>query len=166
MKQNNNSEYSLFLALGSNLGERERNIEQAYNSIEKQIGRISSKSAFFYSAPVGFISEHNFVNTVCEVRTDLDVDEAFSITQSIEYNLGRLEKSKDSVYNDRIIDIDLILVENLIVNRENLIIPHPKFHERIFVLKPLFEIAPEIIHPVLKKTIRELKQDYEQVKKI
>lgn len=165
MKQKIKCEYSLFLALGSNLGERERNIEKAYKSIEKQIGRISSKSAFFYSAPEGFESKNNFVNTVCEVITILDIYEAFSITQSIEYQLGRVCKSDEHGYGDRVIDIDLILADKLIVNNVNLKIPHPRFHQRNFVLSPLFEIAPDIIHPLFGKTIRELKYEYDQLLK-
>ena len=165
MKQKNNSEYSLFLALGSNLGERERNIEKAYNSIEKQIGRISSKSAFFYSAPEGFKSKNNFINTVCEVKTILDIYEAFLISQGIECQLGRVDKSGKNGFNDRIIDIDLILAGDMTVSIENLIIPHPRFHKRDFVLTPLYEIAPEIIHPLFNKTIRELKYEYDQYSK-
>lgn len=163
MKQNNNSENSLFLALGSNLGERERNINKAYMNIEEQIGRISSKSAFFYSSPEGFVSENNFVNSVCEVRTVLDIFKVFSVIQKIEYQLGRTVKSTDNVYNDRVIDIDLIIVGNLIINTEDLIIPHPRLHKRNFVLIPLLEIAPDIIHPVFNKTIRELKYEYDQI---
>lgn len=165
MKQKNNSEYLLFLALGSNLGEKEINIEKAYNSIEKQIGKIISKSAFFYSLPVGFESENNFVNSVCEVRTKLNIYEVFSISQNIEYQLGRSDKSTNYGYDDRIIDIDLILAGDMIVNYESLIIPHPRFHERNFVLTPLFEIAPDIIHPVFNKTIRELKYVYDKYSK-
>jgi 2-amino-4-hydroxy-6-hydroxymethyldihydropteridine diphosphokinase len=151
--------------LGSNLGERERNIEKAYKSIEKQIGRISSKSAFFYSAPEDFESKNNFVNTVCEVITILDIYEAFSIAQNIECQLGRGRKSDKHGYGDRIIDIDLILADKLIVNNDNLKIPHPRFHQRNFVLSPLYEIAPDIIHPLFGKTIRELKYEYDQLLK-
>ena len=163
MKQKNKCEYSLFLAMGSNLGEREINIEEAYQRIEKQVGSISSKSAFFYSAPEGFDSKNNFVNTVCEVRTIMSIYEVFSITQDIECQLGRVDKSSSHGYKDRVIDIDLILAGKLIVNSENLIVPHPKFHQRNFVLIPLCEIAPEIIHPIFGKTIKELKSEYDQL---
>ena len=162
MKQKIKCEYSLFLALGSNLGERERNIEKAYKSIEKQIGRISSKSAFFYSAPEGFKSKNNFVNTVCEVKTILDIYEAFLISQGIECQLGRVDKSGNNGFNDRIIDIDLLLAGKLIISSDILSIPHPRFHERDFVLTPLNEIAPNIIHPLLNKTIKELKYEFDQ----
>lgn len=162
MKQRKNSEYSLFLAFGSNLGEREENIKKAYINIEKQVGRISSQSAFFYSSPEGFISENNFVNSVCEVRTFLDIYTVFSICQAIEKQAGRSSKSINNVYNDRIIDIDLIMAEGLIINSKNLIIPHPRFHDRDFVLTPLCEIAPDIIHPKFNKTIRELKIEFDK----
>ncbi len=163
MKQKDCNDYSLFLALGSNLGERERIIEKAYELIEEQIGIIHSKSAFFYSTPVDFISDNNFVNSVCEVITNLNIYDAFSATQNIEYQLGRMGKSKNLVYSDRFIDIDLILAGDLIINNENLIIPHPRFHHRNFVLLPLFEIAPDVLHPILKKSIRELKFDFDQI---
>lgn len=162
MKQKNRREYSLFLALGSNLGDKENNIERAYNCIEKQIGRISSRSAFFYSSPVGFTSNNDFVNTVCEVVTDVDINKVFAITQSIEKQLGRSKKSDCGIYNDRVIDIDLILAGDTIINSEKLIIPHPRFQERNFVLIPLFEIAPDLTHPVLNKSIKELKFELDQ----
>lgn len=162
MKQRKNNEYSLFLAFGSNLGEREENIKRAYINIEKQVGRISSQSAFFYSSPKGFKSKNNFVNTVCEVCTELDIYEVFSATQSIEYQMGRTSKSGKHGYSDRIIDIDLLLVGKLIIKSDNLKIPHPRFHERDFVLTPLNEIAPNIIHPLFDKTIRDLKYEYDQ----
>lgn len=162
MKQKNKSKYSIFLALGSNLGEREINIEKAYKCIEEQIGRISSKSALFYSTPEGFKSKNNFVNTVCEVHTKLDIYEAFSATQDIEIQLGRVSKSGDHGYCDRIIDIDLLLAGKLIISSDILSIPHPRFHERDFVLTPLNEIAPNIIHPLLNKTIKELKYEFDQ----
>ena len=151
-------ETSLFLALGSNLGEKESNIGTAYNYIEKRIGRIVSKSAFFYSVPVGFKSENNFVNSVCEVEAILNVYEIFAITQNIEKEIGRVDKSSRLHYSDRIIDIDLILFGDRIIDSQNLTIPHPRFHEREFVLYPLSEIAPEVVHPIYNKTIMELKE--------
>ena len=151
-------ETSLLLALGSNLGEKESNIETAYRYIEKRIGRIVSKSAFFYSVPVGFKSENNFVNSVCEVKTISDVYDVFAATQDIEKEIGRVSKSSKCHYSDRVIDIDLILFGNRIIESENLTIPHPRLHEREFVLYPLSEIAPEVIHPIYNKTIRELKE--------
>lgn len=162
MAKKENSVYSLFLSLGSNLGDKEENIIKAYKKIEKQIGEIKSSSAFFYSSPVGFKSNNNFVNTTCEVITDIDINKAFAITQLIEKEIGRVEKSLYNQYSDRIIDIDIILAGDMVMNTPKLTIPHPRFHERNFVLTPLCEIAPDVIHPVLKKSVREIKNEFDE----
>ena len=160
MEDKENRIFSVFLSLGSNLGNKERNIEFAYKKIEEQIGDIKSSSAFFYSSPVGFISENNFVNSVCEVTSYLDVDSMFATSQMIEKEMGRVGKSLNGVHSDRIIDIDILLINDLIINRPDLIIPHPRLHERSFVIIPLSEIAGDVLLPVLKKTIRELKEEF------
>lgn len=160
MEDKENRIFSVFLSLGSNLGNKERNIEFSYKKIEELIGDIKSSSAFFYSSPVGFISENNFVNSVCEVTSYLDVDSIFATSQRIEKEMGRVGKSLNGVHSDRIIDIDILLINDLFINRPDLIIPHPRLHERSFVIIPLSEIAGDVLHPVLKKTIRELKEEF------
>jgi 2-amino-4-hydroxy-6-hydroxymethyldihydropteridine diphosphokinase len=149
----------LFLGFGSNLGYKEENILQAYQLIEKQIGKIISRSAFYISAPQGFKSNNDFVNSVCEVCSEMDIYSVFAETQLIEKQIGRTSKSKNGIYSDRIIDIDLLLVENLVINTPELILPHPHMHERLFVLQPFSEIAPNIIHPVFHKTIHQLLEE-------
>lgn len=156
--------YSIILALGSNLGNKRQNIAFALNQIEERIGSITSLSALYDTLPVGFYSTHNFVNCVCEVDTNLNISDLFSITQEIEKEMGRSNKSTNANYSDRIIDIDLIMAGNLILQTERLTIPHPLFHTRDFVLMPLCEIAPERIHPVIGKTIRRLKEELDQKK--
>lgn len=152
-------EESVFLALGSNLGNRQQNIETAYRKIEERIGRITSFSAFYYSSPVGFESEHDFVNSVCEVMCKLNIYSLFAEIQSIEKEMGRHSKSRAGEYADRIIDIDLLLAENRVISTPGLTVPHPRMHLRSFVMDPLCEIAPEVVHPVLRKTIRQLKEE-------
>lgn len=147
---------SVFLALGSNLGDRQQNIETAYEKIEKRIGRIVSFSAFYVSEPEGFVSKHDFLNTVCEVLLNEDIYSLFVKTRLIEKEMGRFNKSEARGYSDRIIDIDLLLAGNRIINTPGLIVPHPRMHLRGFVLVPLCEIAPNLVHPILGKTIREL----------
>ena len=148
--------HHIFLALGSNLGEKEKNIEAAYEKIEERIGKIVSTSAFYITEPQGFDSHNLFVNSACEVVSKLSIYKVFSITQSIEKEIGRLKKSNSEIYTDRIIDIDIILYDDLILQTPELIVPHPRFYLRLFVLMPMEEIAPDIIHPILKKNISEL----------
>ncbi|MEA4918326.1 2-amino-4-hydroxy-6-hydroxymethyldihydropteridine diphosphokinase [Proteiniphilum sp.] len=155
---NETNEYTVYLALGSNLGDKQKNIEEALDKIEERIGSIISLSAFYLTTPVGFQSENIFVNCVCEVATFMNIYSVFSKTQDIEKEIGRTVKSRNGQFSDRVIDIDLIMVGNLVINTPDLIIPHPRFHNRSFVLDPLYEIAPDLIHPLLGKSIRELKE--------
>jgi 2-amino-4-hydroxy-6-hydroxymethyldihydropteridine diphosphokinase len=148
--------HRIFLGLGSNLGDKEKNIEEAYRLIEERIGKIVSKSAFYVTRPEGFQSENWFVNTVCEVVSDMPIDEAFAITQTIEKQLGRTGKSINGKYADRVIDIDMLMVDNCIIDTPELTVPHPRMHLRRFVLVPFAEIAPDVVHPVLKQSIRDL----------
>ena len=146
----------LFLSLGSNLGDKQKNIETAYEKIEERIGNIVSVSAFYVSDAVDFQSDNFFVNSVCEVGANLDICAAFAFLQDIEKEIGRGEKSIDGVYSDRIIDIDILLADNLVIQSSELVIPHPKMHLREFVLVPMCEIAPDVVHSMLGKSMREL----------
>ena len=146
----------LFLSLGSNLGDKQKNIETAYEKIEERIGNIVSVSAFYISNAVGFQSDNFFVNSVCEASTNLDIRTAFAFLQEIEKEIGRSEKSINGIYSDRIIDIDILLADNLVIQSPELVIPHPKMHLREFVLAPMCEIAPDVVHSVLGKSMWEL----------
>lgn len=146
----------IYLGLGSNLGDKDKNIEAAYKKIEERIGKITSRSALYITEPIGFLSSNSFVNSVCEVNTELDVFDILRETQIIEKEIGRTIKSEDGVYNDRLIDIDILIVGDLIINKPSLTIPHPRLHKRRFVLEPFADIAPNVNHPLLKKTIAEL----------
>jgi len=148
--------HRIFLGLGSNLGDKEKNISDAYTWIEERIGKIVSKSAFYVTPPEGFLSENWFINTVCEVASDLSVNNIFAIIQTIERQLGRTEKSENGNYADRQIDIDILMIDDLIIDSPELTVPHPRMHLREFVLVPFSEIAPQMLHPILKQTIGEL----------
>lgn len=154
-----NSNHIIFFGLGSNLGDKQKNIERAYKQIKKRIGKIVSKSAFYFSEPEGFESENEFVNSVCEVATTISPAEVLQETQEIEKKLGRTSKSQNQEYTDRVIDIDILMYDNLIVEESDLIIPHPRFHLRDFVLTPFVEISPNTIHPVFDKSILQLKNE-------
>jgi len=145
----------IYLALGSNIGNKNGNLLQATVYIAEKIGVISATSSIYKTKPQGFESENDFLNQMVCVETLLSPYEILTITQSIEKTMGRTQKTSYS-YQDRIIDIDLIAYDNLILQSENLQLPHPLFHQRQFVLEPFNEIAPDFVHPVLHKKVSEL----------
>lgn len=132
--------HSVYLGLGTNLGNREENILRAYGHIENKVGSIVRRSSPFHSEPWGFESENAFVNTAVCVETALSPMEVLSTTQEIERQMGRTQKSVGGVYHDRIIDIDILLYDNLHMQSEELTLPHPHIGERPFVYEPLNEI--------------------------
>lgn len=146
----------IYLGLGTNLGDREQNIRVAIQKIEERIGNIISLSALYATAPWGFASDNSFLNAVVSVETNLPPLRVLKETQGIERELGRMKKSVDGVYSDRLIDIDILLYGDKIMNAEGLTLPHPLMVERRFVMEPLAEIAPDMMHPVFHKTMKEL----------
>jgi len=120
-----------------------------------EVGKVLSQSSFYVSKPWGFDSENDFLNAVVLVETNLSPFDLLSKTQAIEMNMGRITKTTSS-YIDRVIDIDILLYDNLIIDQPTLKIPHPLLAERDFVLIPLAEIAPDLEHPVLRIKIVEL----------
>lgn len=146
----------LYLSLGSNEGNREALLHQAIDAIGCLIGQVGGIATFIETEPWGFDSPHPFLNTALLVTTSLPPLELLEHTQSIERQLGRQHKSVDGHYHDRPIDIDLLFYDQLILTSERLTLPHPLLTERLFVLEPLREIAPEFIHPLSGRTIAEL----------
>ncbi len=130
-----------FLSLGSNLGDREQNLRRAISELQKRTGTIVSQSAFFTTEPWGFQSANTFVNVCIGLHTPLQPSDLLRATQDIERRMGRTQKSTDGTYHDRTIDIDLLLCDDLVIDQPTLRIPHPLMAERLFVLKPLAQIA-------------------------
>lgn len=146
----------IYFSLGTNLGDKEQNLCQAINHIQKQIGKVISQSAFYSTPPWGFTSNNTFLNAAILVNSSFSPFEILENLKRIEYKMGRIHKSENGVYSDRVIDIDLLLYDDLILDTPTLKLPHPLLHQRKFVMEPLVEIAPEIIHPILKRTMKDI----------
>lgn len=150
---------TVYLGLGTNLGNKEANLRTAIYKLQERIGKQVSLSSFYETAPWGFESEHSFLNAAIGLETNLSPTEVLHITQEIEKELGRTQKSVNGSYSDRLIDIDILLYDNLVLQSPELTVPHPLMTERDFVMKPLIEIAGNVIHPIRQKTLSELYQE-------
>ena len=142
---------TVYLSLGSNLGNRQENLDRALKLLSERM-RIGKVSSIYDTEAVGPISQPNFLNLACEVFTRLTPEGLLALAKGIEQKMGRYSRSGEP----RIIDIDIILYGDQVVNNPDLKIPHPLMQERSFVLIPLAEIAPDAVHPVLKKSMKEL----------
>jgi 2-amino-4-hydroxy-6-hydroxymethyldihydropteridine diphosphokinase len=150
---------TVYLGLGTNLGDKEQNLHQAIDKIQERVGKILSLSAFYNSAPWGYISDNMFVNAAVCISTTFSPQEVLNITQEIEKELGRKEKSVDASYSDRVIDIDILLYDSVILSTDNLTIPHPLMIKRLFVMDPLAEIAPDMVIPGVNKTVMAIRNE-------
>ncbi len=142
-----------YLSLGSNLGNREDNLDMALKLLAQRM-RLGKVSSIYDTEPLGNTKQPRFLNLACEVFTRLVPEGLLALAKGIEGKMGRRGKSGEP----RTIDIDILLYGDEAVDTRDLVIPHPKMAERSFVLVPLAEIAPDIVHPVLKKTIKEMNQ--------
>lgn len=147
----------VYLGLGTNIGNKRRNMITAAALLAERVGDILALSGFYETEPWGFESENIFLNASVKLKTSFSPLELLQITQQIEKELGRTEKS-NGTYHDRIIDIDILLYDDEVLQIPGLILPHPLMHERKFVMDPLSEIAPFVVHPVLKERIIDLKE--------
>ena len=148
---------TLFLSLGSNLGNREENLNQAIQLIRQNISTNLSISNIYETEPWGNLNQAGFLNLILKIEnSSLLPHEVLEKIQKIENELGRIRVEK---WGERCIDIDIIYLDDLILDDAQLVIPHPFMQERKFVLVPLADVAPDWIHPVLQKTTLQLLQD-------
>ena len=147
------------LSLGSNLGLRETYLRKALQALDKELGSLVKCSSFYETLPWGFSSDSLFLNAAACFDTLLSPEEVLAVTQQIEKSLGRKEKSRQGQYADRCIDIDILLYDDKVMQTPDMILPHPHMAERMFVLEPLAEIMPHMLHPQLRKTILQLKEE-------
>ena len=132
--------HMVYLGLGTNLGDKQKNMNDAIRMLENQVGEVEKVSSVIETEPEGFKSDNMFLNAVVKVRTTLSPFELLDITQDVEKSLGRKEKSSNGIYHDRVIDIDILLYDDINISTPRLVIPHPRMAQREFVMTPLTEI--------------------------
>jgi len=144
--------HQIFLALGSNIGNRKQYIEVSIQFLREKMNDINI-APLYETEPRYFENQNNFINTVLSGFTDLEPKDLLQFTKTVQKKVGRVERFRNG---PREIDIDILFYDNLIYKDEKLEIPHPLLQERDFVLQPLSDINPDFSHPILKKTMREL----------
>ena len=149
--------HTAYVALGSNLGDKEANLRKALELLEERGVEVVKTSSFICTEPYGVTDQPQFLNGVCEVRTSLVPLALLHTLLEIEQEMGRVRLRH---WGERNIDLDLLLYEDVVMNTPELKLPHPDMQNRDFVLLPLAEIAPELVHPILQKSIEELSNLY------
>ena len=146
----------VYISLGSNIGNKRQQLSAAAALLSERAGSVIALSTFFETEPWGFDSDNTFLNAALILETTLQPLELLAITEQIEITLGRNHKSSGQQYVDRSIDIDLLMYDSLVMQTKRLTLPHPLMHERQFVMEPLAEIAAEVFHPIIKKSIHDI----------
>jgi len=141
-----------YLSLGSNMGNREQNLDHALKLLGERL-RIGEISSLYDTTPLGNTEQPRFLNLACSVQTRLTPENLLALVKGIELKMGRHGRTGEP----RPIDIDILLYGDVIMETPDLVIPHPRMEQREFVLVPLAEIAPKVIHPVTQKTIKQMR---------
>ncbi len=146
--------YDVFLCMGSNAGNKLKNMEEGVRCLSADANiEVLKKSEFYTTKPVDGPPQEDYINGVLKVRTSFQPSLFLKRLKTIEKDMGRIQLPRNY---PRVIDIDILLFDDAVMNTETLTIPHPRMHERYFVLKGLAEIAPDIVHPIIGKTAAEL----------
>ena len=153
------------ISIGTNLGKREHNISTAIENLQFCCGKVIKQSALYETEPWGFKSRDLFLNQVIVLVTEMEPEILMQQLLQIENSMGR-ERSSGSNYSSRLIDLDILFYDDRIINTEMLVIPHPRLHERNFILMPAAEIIPEFLHPVLRKSIAQLQLECPDKQKV
>lgn len=149
-----------YIGIGSNLGDKIAHCEKAISAILTiDYHRLIARSSFYHTRPIGYTAQDWFINGVIKIETDLEPLNLYRTLKAIELTLGR---KKTFPSGPRVIDLDLLLFDDRRIETEELWVPHPRLHERQFVLFPLAEIDPNLIHPVFKKTVGELLKEIKE----
>ena len=143
---------TVFIALGTNLGERLANLRDAIDALAPDV-RILRESTIYETPPWGYTDQPSFLNMVVQAETSLSARALLDYLKKREDELGRVKNFR---YGPRHIDLDILFYDALVLDEDRLQIPHPRLHERAFVLVPLAELAPDLIHPVLEKDVKSL----------
>jgi 2-amino-4-hydroxy-6-hydroxymethyldihydropteridine diphosphokinase len=144
-----------YILLGSNLGDKVSNLQQACELTDRRAGTISKRSSLYLTESWGFKTSDTFINQVVEIKTNEPPEQLLAILLAIENELGR-KRNGTGEFESRIIDLDLLFYENIVLRSVGLVLPHPLLHKRKFVLIPMNELAPQWVHPVFGKTIAQL----------
>lgn len=155
--------HKVYIALGTNMGDKEHNIKEALDKLNSDACKVVKVSNKYTTKPVGYTDQDDFFNCSAELKTTLTPEELIEFMLNIEKDLKRERTIK---WGPRTIDLDILLYDDIITSSEKIIIPHPRMHERLFVLKPLSEIAPYVMHPILNKRILEIEKEVSKVQSL
>lgn len=147
--------HSVYLSIGSNLGDRKTNVRKALEKLS-EFCRVADCSKPYRMKPYGVLDQPDFLNLAARIETDLTPPSLLLRLQEVEAAVGRVRTGR---WRERIIDLDILFYDDLVMFSPDLIIPHPDLHNRYFVLKPMMDIAPDYVHPVMKMTITEIYSD-------